>query len=236
MEITIRQKDLLGKIVKEYIKSARPVSSKLLEKKYKLSISPATIRIEMQDLTREGFLFQPHTSAGRVPTDKGYRFFVDTLLEKGFFKKDFDLKISSWIEKEIKDTIQFIQSLTKDLAFFSSNLALSYLSDEKILWREGWVKILQKPEFREKKLVSDFAELLRNFEEEIKDLKVNSGIQVYIGKENFLPKAKNFSIIISKCYFPKKKRGILAILGPKRMDYNKNISLLSFCTRLLEQF
>ena len=66
-------------IVKEYIDSAEPVSSQLLEKKYDFDISPATIRIEMQKLTDKGFLLQPHTSAGRIPSDKGYRFYVDNL-------------------------------------------------------------------------------------------------------------------------------------------------------------
>ena len=82
MSITLRQGQILEKITREYIRLARPVSSQLLEEKYKLGICPATIRIEMQRLTDEGYLYQPHTSAGRVPTDKGYRFFVDNLLKK----------------------------------------------------------------------------------------------------------------------------------------------------------
>ncbi len=79
MTITERQEKILNKVLQEYIKSAQPVSSQLLEKKYDFGISPATIRIEMQKLTDKGFLYQPHTSAGRVPTDKGYRLFVDKL-------------------------------------------------------------------------------------------------------------------------------------------------------------
>ncbi len=79
--ITDRQADILNEIIKEYIKLASPVSSHSLEKKKGLNISSATIRNEMQKLTDEGYLCQPHTSAGRLPTDKGYRFFVDQLFE-----------------------------------------------------------------------------------------------------------------------------------------------------------
>ena len=79
METNLRQQDLLLKIVEEYINTAKPVSSQLLEKKHSFKVCPATIRNEMQALTKKGYIFQPHTSAGRVPTDKGYRFFVDCL-------------------------------------------------------------------------------------------------------------------------------------------------------------
>ena len=82
--ITQRQKEILKSMVQEYIRSAQPVSSRLIERKYQLGVSSATIRAEMQKLTRKGYLFQPHTSAGRVPTDKGYRFYVDSILESGF--------------------------------------------------------------------------------------------------------------------------------------------------------
>jgi len=82
METTQRQTEILNRLIQEYIDSARPVSSQLLEKKYDFSICPAMIRIEMQKLTDQGFICQPHTSAGRVPTDKGYRFFVDNLLAR----------------------------------------------------------------------------------------------------------------------------------------------------------
>ena len=82
--LTQRQSEILDRIVRDYIALAEPVSSRLLEKKHDFGVSPATIRNEMQKLTDRGYLFQPHTSAGRVPTDRGYRFFVDELLENHF--------------------------------------------------------------------------------------------------------------------------------------------------------
>jgi len=114
MYITERQKTILSSIVDEYINSAQPVSSKFLEKKYDFGICPASIRIEMQKLTDAGFLYQPHTSAGRVPTDKGYRFFVDDLLEKDSFNKEDLFKLNNLLKEEIKDSIKFVQLLAKD--------------------------------------------------------------------------------------------------------------------------
>lgn len=235
MKLTERQGNLLNRIVKEYIDSAEPVSSQLLEKKYNLKISPATVRNEMQKLTDAGFIFQPHTSAGRVPTDKAYRFFVNDLIEKGFSEKKESFKTSGLIEKEMGDTVKLLQSLTKNLASFSSSLALGYLFDEDILLKEGWEGVLQEPEFKETSLISEFADVIKKFEKEVEDMKVNSEIKVFIGKENPFSKTKEFSIIISGCQMPHNKKGVLAIAGPKRMSYEKNINSLNSLIKNLER-
>ncbi|MDP2864153.1 MAG: hypothetical protein Q8N73_00630 [bacterium] len=245
MKITERQEKILNTIVKEYIDSAWPVSSQLLEKKYDFGISPATIRIEMQKLTETGLLCQLHTSAGRIPTDKGYRFFVNGLIARqsfasqnlGGFEKDYDFKIENWVDEEITDTVKFIQSLTKNLALASSALALSYLPEEGILWKEGWEEILREPEVEEKNFISNFTKLLENFEKNIGDLKINSGVKIYIGRENPFPKAKDFSIICSRFYFPTEKEVVVSLLGPKRMNYDRNIGLInSLAEALAEAF
>lgn len=236
MEMSLRQKGLLEKIVEEYIETARPVSSQLLEKKYKFDVCPATIRNEMQTLTKEGYLFQPYTSAGRAPTDKGYRFFVDGLSEKEFRGKEINTKIANLIEKEWEDTFKLVQSLTKNLAILSSGLALGYLCQEKILWKEGWKEVLEEPEFQEHNLISDFFKLLKSLEERIEEFEINSEVRIFIGKESPLYKAKDFSIIISRCCFPSKKDGVLAISGPKRMAYQTNISLIDSIVKILERY
>ena len=209
--ISGRQKEILNTIIGEYIKLAQPVSSQLLEKKYDFGICPATIRIEMQKLTDKGFLCQPHTSAGRVPTDKGYRFFVDNLLEKEFE----NFEIEDLFEDEIEDNIKFIQVLTKNLAQISGVLVLSYLEKEKVFWKEGWEEILKEPEFGEKDFAVNFAEFLENFENNIENFEINSGIKIYIGKENPLKRAKDFSLISSRCHLPNEE-GIISFVGAKK--------------------
>jgi len=234
-KITERQKGILDSVIEEYIESAEPVSSHLVEKDYDFDLSPATIRSEMQKLTDAGFLFQPPTSSGRVPTDKGYRLYVDELLEKEFSEMP-GLSFDDLIEKELKDAFRLLSLVTRSLAENSSTLALSHLLGEKAFWKEGWESVIQEPEFREERFVVSFRDFLQNFEKEIEDLKIESGINVYIGRENPFPRARDFSLIISKCSLPHKEEGILALLGPKRMSYQRNINSLNSLLRVLERF
>jgi len=111
---------------------------------------------------------------------------------------------------------------------------LSYLEKERIFWKEGWEEILKEPEFKEKNYLIQFAEFLENFEKNIEDLEINSGIKIYIGKENPFKKAKDFSIISSRCRFPKEE-GIISLLGPKRMAYHRNISLIKSLAEALAE-
>jgi heat-inducible transcriptional repressor len=232
--INIKRQDLiLSKIIQEYIDFAIPISSKRLEEKYNFGVSPATIRNEMQRLTGLGFLFQPHTSAGRIPTDKAYRFLVDKILLK---QKLFEKKQDFGIKDLSDDPLKFIQSITRALAATSSNLAVSYLFNERFLWKEGWEELLQAPEFQKTSRVSDFVKFLKSFERDIEKVRPDSNVRVYIGRETPFTKSAEFSLIISKCCFPDKEEGVISILGPKRMAYNKNIALINSLKRILENF
>jgi len=236
MTITERQGEILNRIVEDYIGLAQPISSEFLEKKHKFSVSPATIRIEMQRLTDGGFIFQPHTSAGRVPTDKGYRFFVDNLLKSEISEFEDVFEIEDIFQKAGKDIFKLASRLTKFLAEESSSLTILNLLERDFFWKEGWEEILREPEFEEKDLISHFTKLLESFEENIENLKINSGIKIYIGKENPFSKTKDFSIISSRCHLPEGEEGIISLLGPKRMAYDRNISLINSFKKILEKF
>ena len=236
MTITERQGEILNRIVEDYIGLAQPISSEFLEKKHKFSVSPATIRIEMQRLTDGGFIFQPHTSAGRVPTDKGYRFFVDNLLKSEISEFEDVFEIEDIFQKAGKDIFKLASLLTKFLAEESSSLTILNLLERDFFWKEGWEEILREPEFEEKDLISHFTKLLESFEENIENLKINSGIKIYIGKENPFSKTKDFSIISSRCHLPEGEEGIISLLGPKRMAYDRNISLINSFKKILEKF
>jgi len=235
MIISPRQGRILEKVVEEHINSARPVSSKLIEEKYDFSVCPATIRNDMQRLTDWGFLFQPHTSAGRVPTDKGYRFFVDHLLEGEILGSKDALKISEILQQE-EDIFKFAARLSRFLAETSSNLATIHLFDRDFFWKEGWEEVLREPEFGEKDFIVSFTKLLKKFEQEIKNMEMSSEIRIYIGQENPFLKTKDFSIISTRCSFPKKVSGIVSLLGPKRMTYGKNIRLINSLSKVLGEF
>jgi len=238
--MTDRQKEILKGVVEEYIKTAQPVSSQLLERKYQFGVSSATIRAEMQRLTRKGYLFQPHTSAGRVPTDKGYRFYVDAFLEgeeKDFLDEEF-LKEFEEIEREANDILKFSQLITKAIAKATSSLALSYLEDKNIFWKEGWREIFQEPEFRDADYCFRFIKMIDSLEREMSRLIRQNlwRLRVYIGRENPIRQAREFSMILGRCSLQKDREGdILIILGPKRMNFGRNISLMREIIKLLKR-
>ena len=231
--VTQRQEKILKEIVKEYVKSAKPVSSSLLKKKGALDISSATVRNEMKELEREGYLKQPHTSAGRIPTNKAYRLFVDKLEES----EDSSFKRET-VEKEIKDIFKLMESVTKSLASDCNSLALSYISEKDFFFEEGWKEVFKNPEFERKEFLSEFTESLDNLEKKIKDIiKENSSeIHVFIGKEKSVLNSSDISLIVSKARFPRNQHGILALLGPSRMAYDKNIRILDSLIKELESF
>lgn len=236
MIITERQGKILSGITQEYIKSAQPIPSQLLEKKYNFKISPATIRNEMQRLTDSGFLYQPYTSAGRVPTDKGYRFFVDSLLEEGISKFKNVFEVEAMLQEESEDILKLVAHLSKFLAAASSNLAIIHLFEKDFFWKEGWEQVLKEPEFEERNFIAGFTKLLQRFEKNIKDFPINSEIKIYIGRENPFFRVQDFSIISIKCSFPNREEGIISLLGPKRMSYRRNISLINSIVKTLEEF
>ena len=240
--LTERQKIILTETVKSYINIANPVSSGLIYKKKKVKASPATIRNEMEELTNQGYLYQPYTSAGRVPTDKGYRFFVDNLLHNLSEKKNKSQEpYSKYFDLEaldLKNILRLSQLITKKLAQISSNLSIFYSEKEQFTYKEGWKEIIKKPEFRETDLIVEFSRGLECIENDINEFipEKDEKIDIYIGKEIRIPRCNNISLIVSRYYIPKiQERGLIAILGPKRMSYNKNISLVDTVSKILEQ-
>jgi heat-inducible transcriptional repressor len=218
-----RQGKILNCIVGEYIDSKAPVSSKLLTKKYGFKIKPSTMRLEFQRLTDFGYLAQPHTSAGRVPTDKGYRFYVDNLHPKSGSRE------LSPLGREMDDSFRFFQQLTQRIAEMTSNLAMTYFPEEDVFFKEGWDKIFKEPEFEDTDLTQKFTEMVEDMEKNMEEFIGSDFPQVFIGKEvkSLASGGKEFSVIISKIHVSNKKDGLLALLGPKRMNYDKNVDIIN---------
>lgn len=208
MVLSDRQKDILQKTVFEYVNTAKPVSSQDLEEHF--TISPATIRNELHYLTGKGFLFQPHISSGRFPTDKGYRFFVDSIIDD--------------IEDEIFEMTEDPFILSRNLAVSSLNLAFTYFPKHSMFLKEGWENLLREPEFQENRNVVGLAKFLNDVEEGIANYSKNE-LSVYIGKENPFSKIQDFSIILLSCTIGNED-GVVGIVGPTRMEYEKNIGLM----------
>ena len=121
MELNERMKNILTAVVHRYITTAEPVSSAIIAEKYKLDLSTATIRHEMYLLEKYDYLWQPHTSSGRIPTDKGYRFYVDNLMIKSHLREKEKKEIiqiynkSKEFEETMKITSQLLSKLTNNI-------------------------------------------------------------------------------------------------------------------------
>jgi heat-inducible transcriptional repressor len=124
-KLTDREKQVLSALVDLYVKTAEPVGSRMLTNKYKLGVSPATVRNTLQDLEEMGLLTQPHTSAGRVPTDLGYRVFVDHLLKREDLSQGEQTLIKQQLVAGYTAIDQILEQTCRILAEVSSQLSIS---------------------------------------------------------------------------------------------------------------
>ena len=227
MVLSDRQKDILQKAVFEYIERAQPISSSWLEAKYDMLLSTATIRNELAYLSEHGYLEQPHTSAGRVPTDRGYRFFVDQVMAQGLPAGGEEVAGRQELEQKIRDHMEFVRATSRSLAKASLSLTVVYFPERSLLWKEGWEEVLRAPEFETRESIENFMKFLVDVEKGIRKFHSEKLVEIYIGEENPFSREKDFSILISAYSFPRKQTGIMALMGPKRMAYQKNIGLLN---------
>jgi len=225
--ITDRQNQILNCLIREYIKTAEPVGSDFLAEKYDFGICPSAIRIELQSLIKGGYLEQPHTSAGRIPTDRAYRLFVDEILRRNEREK----RMKSLID-DFNDEFELAAGLTKYLAEASSMFSAFRFLDRQLSWQAGWEEISREPEFLNQNFLSGFVSFLDAFEENAEKLKFDSPIKVFIGKEIPLRRADDLSLICSKCF---NNEALIVMAGPKRMDYDKNIRLMHSLNKFLEE-
>lgn len=231
-----RKEKLLASIIKYYVNSARPVGSEVLVKCCRLNLSPATIRNEMKVLEKEGYIFQPHTSAGRIPTDKGYRYFVDTLMKEKQLNINEQRILQTELLKLKAEHNRMAKTMAKLLAHMSNSVALSGIINYESIWDFGMTELLKQPEFDQADKIGQIAMLLECIDENIDKLSKKTSdknIDIYIGEENPLAKVEHCSMIISGIKFPSGEKGIIAVVGPKRMKYSKNISLIKYAKKLI---
>lgn len=220
-----RQKFILDAVINEHIRTARPVASRELMREFNLGMSPATIRNEMLQLDDLGYLEQPHTSAGRTPTDRGYRFFVDNLLgdftlssaEKGLIDQVF--------QTEAED--EFVREFSRILSRVSETFAAVGTIEENIFYESGLSEILDEPEFHNREYTRSFGHFVDYLDEEIKNSisELTEG-QIFIGRENPLKSARNYSMIFSTWTHPRGFHGYFTLVGPKRTKYHRHKAIL----------
>ncbi|MBM4401640.1 MAG: hypothetical protein FJ044_00130, partial [Candidatus Cloacimonetes bacterium] len=132
-ELSERQIKLLGAIINEYVETASPVGSEVITQKYDLKVSPATIRNEMAALTNEGYLQKPHTSAGRIPTDLGFRFYIKNIMQEKEIPVVSEVAIKQRLWPQRHDLNNLLNQAAQALAEETKNLSL-VLTDEGRLY------------------------------------------------------------------------------------------------------
>lgn len=233
-----RKRQILKAIISHFIQTAEPVGSNTILISYQFHVSPATIRNDMMTLEHEGYIYQPHTSAGRIPTDKGYRLFVDEMADykKARLEAIKTLKEVSQqyqverVRERLYDTVSLLARTTNAVSFATT-------PDNPRAFFLGMSNVLRQPEFSTNSIhASEVIEVLEhedNFVKTLASLNINESARTFIGEENILPQIQSCSIIVTK-YKDQGFTGYMGILGPKRMNYAYNIVLLEEIKKLLQ--
>ena len=329
-----RKKKILQAVIDEYVNTAEPVSSAALVEKYGLNYSSATVRNELAELEKSGYLDKTHTSSGRVPSEKGYRFYVDELIKED----DISLEEMKYIQSKLSTKVNEIEDLAKiatstlseithyttvaigpivetqlieEIKFvllgtrmlmvvivtdsglvketiikydeditqsqvetlnnlFNSKLKGKPLSkidkpmeeyilseinysidvikpiidqinkivdEAETIYLEGANKAFDLPEFKSLELAKNFVNVLDEKEVmlDILDSGMAKDINVYIGDENDKEELKDFSVVTFKHSIGDKELGTIGIIGPKRMNYSKVISVMKYISKKISE-
>jgi heat-inducible transcriptional repressor len=231
--MTERQKQILRAIIEQYAEVAVPVGSSLLAKVF--GVSSATIRAEMAELERMGYIRQPHTSAGRIPTDRGYRLYVNNLTESEMApqpEKRAERALTARVqhgglpERTIRNAVDTLVELTH-------NLGLATIGNQ--LYMSGLGNLFGQPEFVSGQQVQQVARLLDNLEPWLREAAPNEPLSVFIGRENPIGRSAGVSLIISRFRSPFSDHSYIGILGPTRQQYRDVMTLVAHTGKALEE-
>lgn len=214
-----RKESILNTIIKEHIKTGVPISSSFLAGKCKLDISPATIRNEMVELEEMGYIVQPHTSAGRVPTEKAYKLYIQNLNKIKLTQSEED-SLNKFLknkdELNLKEAAKEISQLSGNTVFWAFHRHNSYYT--------GISNLFSQPEFARMKLIYDISAVIDQMDDILDKLfeDYEEGVHTLLGSDNSF--GDFFSTVLVK-YKTTDNIGLFGILGPLRMDYKKNIAI-----------
>lgn len=229
-----RQELILKALVEEYIRTAEPVSSKILVEHYDLDVSSATVRNDLAELEAAGFIRQPHTSAGRVPTEGGYQEYLRKLAPQ---KVNSDRTTSRKLREAITDSPdpeETMRALTKELVRLSGDMAIAAFGPDRSFFT-GMGTLMAKPDFQDLDVVRSMSQMLDRFDEVVEGVfaQLAEEPQVMLGHDN--PFGKDTAAVVVKCRLPNGRIGLLGLVGPMRMDYPKNLSLIEEVIDILKE-
>lgn len=233
-DLTNRQGKILAAIVKENCDTCKAVGSKELAEKYNFGLSAPSIRNEMQALEKQGFIKQPHTSAGRVPTDKGYRYFVNQLMDRFKLSLQEQEKLKKELLKLQFAHVEMGRRITKLLSEHSQQASFAIFPEE--VSTMGLSNILENPGLptEDAREIAKFFDSIDDYAEKmVQDYGGEGTPKTFIGKELQLSKNSDYSMMVSGLKLPSGKQGVIGLIGPKSMKYEKNLSLMEYISKLL---
>lgn len=235
-ELTERQIQILKAVITEYMETAEPVGSEILDKKYNLGVSPATIRNEMVYLANNGFLKQPHTSAGRSPTPKALKMYVREMMKE----KDLTVAEEVAVKGKIWDHREKIERLlhesTRVLSEKTQALSVATTNNGD-LYHAGFANILSQPEFFDIDVAKTVLSFIDNFElvnRIFSQVHEEEPIHILIGTELGIEYLDPCGLIFTDFHTPKID-GYIGVVGSCRLDYSSIIPTLRYVSSLIEE-
>lgn len=247
-ELSQRQQAILNRIIEAYIETAQPVGSRFITDLYTglyhNAYSPATVRAEMGLMESMGYLTHPHTSAGRIPTDRGYRYYVDHTIEQDMpetfspslkaenFPTPAEESQSVWMEK----ISAVLSSLSEEVGIFVTAETLKDKIRYQVFW-QGSTRMLEKPEFQDVQKARSVFQMLEEKEklgQWLLERQADGPVAVTIGKENSSENFWQCAVVSSCCGGRGRLQAVVAILGPKRMHYTRTVPLVSRMGKFLK--
>jgi len=226
-----RKEAILKFIVEQYVQTAEPIGSKQLSQSNGLSVSPATIRNDMALLEAADYIRQPHTSAGRVPTEKAYLYYLQNFARAPKPKRAAETMRSAVTQAE--DTDAAVKSLARALSDLSGETAIVAYGHRRSFYT-GVSNLFQKPDFCELSVMQSLSEVVDRFDEVMMEIfeSISDEPQVMIGSEN--PFGEQVSAVMVRYSLPGGRTGILGLVGPMRMDYGRNIALIEQAKKAID--
>ncbi len=249
-----RRARILGHIVSEYVHTALPVGSETIVRKYGLPISPATVRNEMARLEEEGYITHPHTSAGRIPSDMGYRFYVESLMEEEdlpwYEKQSIQRRLrmaaraasgrAALLAERARIAATVLAESVRNAAVATAPRSPGIDEEDDALYDraylEGLRNVLSQPEFSQTEDVIDLVCVLEegNLMRAMPlDNLSGEDVTVVIGEENREDVMRRCSVVLTRYGVPGTAVGVLAVLGPTRMAYSRVIPTVRYLSLLM---
>jgi len=228
--ISGRSEKILKAAVREYVLRGLPVASEDLYERYKFGVKPASIRAELLRLTQEGFLEQPHTSGGRIPTEKGYRFFVDKISD-AIYGDNVEAPLGESSLSLVREfnsghLSEFVDRFAREMKIFS----MGYEFARHEMHSRGLGEFFRSMDFTNREDFCEVAQDLERLEKNIDSLfagLVASDLpKVFIGSESPVTKSRHLSIIADRYDDGSGKSILVVAVGPTRMDYAKPMKLM----------